>query len=69
MEEAVSGTLGVMLMWPCGMPLATSRWPGRSAKAAGELDVTVPDGTEAELALPDGTTGTVGTGTHRRLWK
>ena len=35
---------------------------------AGRLDVTVPDGTDAELTLPDGRTDVVGAGTHHRTW-
>jgi alpha-L-rhamnosidase len=34
----------------------------------GELAVTVPAGTEAELALPDGHAEVVGAGEHRRTW-
>ncbi len=34
----------------------------------GQLEVTVPDGTEAELLLPDGTTDHLPSGTHHRSW-
>ncbi|MBV9953531.1 MAG: hypothetical protein JO291_16370 [Acidimicrobiia bacterium] len=35
----------------------------------GRVAVTVPDGTEAELVLPDGTTDVLGPGTHDRGWR
>lgn len=34
----------------------------------GNLDVSVPDGTEAELVLPDGTTDRLAAGNHHRSW-
>jgi alpha-L-rhamnosidase len=34
-----------------------------------DLEVEVPPGTEAELALPDGTAGTLTSGAHRRSWR
>jgi Bacterial alpha-L-rhamnosidase 6 hairpin glycosidase domain/Bacterial alpha-L-rhamnosidase C-terminal domain/Bacterial alpha-L-rhamnosidase concanavalin-like domain len=34
----------------------------------GRLDLTVPDGTEADLRLPDRTTATLGPGTHHLTW-
>jgi hypothetical protein len=37
-------------------------------RGTGVIDVTVPPGTEAELALPDGTTDRLAPGTHRRRW-
>lgn len=38
------------------------------ATGAGQLDVTVPPGTEADLRLPDGTTDLLDPGTHHRTW-
>ena len=38
------------------------------ATGAGQLDVTVPPGTEADLRLPDGITDLLGPGTHQRTW-
>ena len=35
----------------------------------GQLDVTVPPGTEAELLLPDGSAATLPPGQHRRSWR
>jgi alpha-L-rhamnosidase len=35
---------------------------------AGRLQVTVPEGTEAELALPSGHRQTLGPGRHRATW-
>jgi alpha-L-rhamnosidase len=43
-------------------------WRTATATGAGEIDVTVPPGTEAELALPDGTTATLAPGTHHARW-
>lgn len=34
----------------------------------GEIDVTVPAGTEADLLLPDGTTAVLSAGRHHRTW-
>jgi alpha-L-rhamnosidase len=36
---------------------------------AGELTVTVPEGTTAELVLPDGSAEDLGAGAHTRTWK
>jgi alpha-L-rhamnosidase len=38
------------------------------ADGTGSLDVTVPDGTEAVLALPDGSSDVLTPGSHRRAW-
>ncbi len=35
----------------------------------GTVDVTVPEGTEAQVVLPDGTSDVLAPGTHRRLWR
>jgi hypothetical protein len=35
---------------------------------SGHLEVTVPDGTEAQVQLPDGSATVVGPGTHHSRW-
>lgn len=40
----------------------------RTDGGRGEIDVTVPAGTEAELALPDGNAGRLVPGRHHRTW-
>ena len=35
----------------------------------GQIEVTVPAGTEAELVLPDGTAESLPPGTHSRRWR
>jgi alpha-L-rhamnosidase len=34
----------------------------------GSIDVTVPEGTQADLELPDGNVEVLGTGKHHRTW-
>lgn len=41
----------------------------RLADGEGSIDVTVPAGAEAELALPDGRAETLAPGRHRRAWR